>query len=232
MTTALEIITGAAKLIGVVFKSESLSSDEATDGLVSLNDMIASWANNGLLVISRTWESFNVSAASSYTIGSGQTLNTVRPIAIKKAFFRINSIDYQMDKLSDEEYEDIDYKSLSSTFPNKYNYDNAHPYGTIRIYPALASSAALHLLSEKPLTSFSALTTTVDLPPGWKRALKFNLALEMAPEYGVDAPQLVVKTASDSLAAIQSAIANNRPIRFNPRPSQTESQYIRITRGY
>lgn len=232
MTTALDIITGAAKLIGAVFKSESLSADEAADGLVSLNDMMASWANNGLLVISRTWENFNVSAASSYAIGASQTLNTVRPIAIKKAFFRIDGIDYQMEPLSDEQYEDIDEKSLSSTVPMYFSYDNAHPYGTIRIYPGLSSSAALHLLSEKAITSFASISTTVDLPPGWNRALRFNLALEIAGEYGAEVPQWVVRGAGESLSAIQLAIAKNRPMKFDPRPPQYPTGDIRIRRGY
>lgn len=217
MTSALDLITGAARLIGVTFKSEELDADEAADGLESLNDMLSSWANHGLLVPYRTWESFNVSAAASYSIGSGQTLNTVKPTDIKAAFIRSGSLDYPMEPLTDEEYENIGFKSTTSPFPDYYNYDNGHPYGTLRFYPQLGTSAALHLLTEKPLTAFGALTTSIDLPAGWKRALKFNLAPEMAPEYGQEVPTWVTKIANDSLSAIQLAVAKNRPIKFMPK---------------
>ena len=39
MTTALDLITGAARLLGVVRKGEALDDDEATDGLDALNEV-------------------------------------------------------------------------------------------------------------------------------------------------------------------------------------------------
>lgn len=213
MITAHDIITGAAKLIGVVFKSESLTSDEANDGLTSLNDMIASWGNNSLLITARTWETFSVSAATSYTIGTGQTLNTTRPTAIIAAYTRNGGIDYPMEMITDEEYAAVSLKSTSTPFPSFLSYDNGYAVGIIRLYPLLGSSSSLFLLTEKPITEFAELTTTVNLAAGWNRALRFNLAVEMAAEYGVPVPEQVAKIASTSLASISLAIAKNRPIR-------------------
>lgn len=217
MTTALDLITGAAKLIGVLFKSETMSDDEAADGLVSLNDMLGSWSNNGLVIISRAWESFPISGASSYLIGPGQTLNTVRPVVIRSAYIRSGSIDYPMEQITDEQYQTITLKSTSSPFPDFFNYDNAYPYGTIRFYPQLSPSGELHLLSEKPLTSIASLATTVDLPAGWNKAIRYSLAVEMAPEYGVSVSEEVARGAMNSLAAIELAVAKNRPMKFLPK---------------
>lgn len=214
MTTALQFITGAARLIGVVRKGEALDADEASDGLSALNDMLASWSNNGLLCVARVWEYFTVTASTSYTIGSGQSLNTVRPIDIKAAFFRIGTIDYDLEIISDEEYERISLKTLTTNFPRYITYDNAYPYGTIRLYPQGAGE--LHLLSEKPITSISTLSTSVDFPAGWNRAIRYNLAIEIEPEYGVGVPPAVVKTATESLSNISLAIAKNRPIKPQP----------------
>jgi hypothetical protein len=175
MTTALQLITSAARLIGVVRKSEALSADEAVDGLEALNAMLASWVNSGLLVTARTWESFSVASATSYTIGPSQTLNTARPIVIKEAFFRVGSIDYPLAIISDEEYQSIELKVTGSSNPEYLSYDNGYPTGTIRLWPQ--ATGALHLLSEKALTSVSGLSSTIDLPPGWLRALKYNLAI-------------------------------------------------------
>ena len=214
MTTALQIVTAAARLIGVVRKSEALAADEAVDGLSSLNDMLASWSNNGLLCVSRVWENFTVSAATSYLIGAAQTLNTVRPLSIKAAFFRIDNIDYDLEIISDEEYERISLKTLTTDFPRYISYDNAYPYGKIRLYPQGAGQ--LHLLSEKPITNIASLSTTVDLPPGWNRAIRYNLAIEMAPEYGQEIPKAIVSMAQQSKTEITLSIAKNRPIKPQP----------------
>lgn len=214
MTTALQLINGAARLIGVIRKSEALSSDEAADGLVSLNDMLASWSNNGLLCVSRVWESFTVTAATSYLIGASQTLNTVRPLAIKAAFFRIGTIDYDLEIITDEEYESISLKTLTTNFPRYLTYDNANPYGTIRLYPQ--GAGALHLLSEKPVTDIAAVSTTVNFPAGWNRAIRYNLAIDMAPEYSVEPSSAVVAMAKESKMDIMLSIAKVRPIKFKP----------------
>jgi hypothetical protein len=211
MTTALNLITGAARLIGVVRKSEALTADEAADGFVALNDMLASWSNNGLLCVSRVWEYFTVTSATSYTIGSGQSLNTTRPLVIRSAFFRSGDIDYPLEIISDEEYESITLKTLSSDFPRYLSYDNAYPYGTIRLYPQGAGQ--LHLLSEKPITNIAALSTTVDLPAGWNRAIRYNLAIDIAPEYGEAPSPAVVEMAKQSKSDIMLSIAKNRPIK-------------------
>jgi len=214
MTSALQLITGAARLIGVIRKSEAMTADEAADGLVALNDMLASWSNNGLLCVSRVWEYFTVNSALSYTIGTGQELNTTRPLSIKAAFFRVGTIDYPLEIITDEQYESITLKTLSTNYPQYLSYDNAYPYGTIRLYPQGAGE--LHLLSEKPITNIAGLSTTVDLPAGWNRAIRYNLAIDIAPEYGEEPSPAVVEMAKQSKMEIMLSIAKNRPIKAQP----------------
>lgn len=216
MTTVLDLITGAARLIGVTYVGEALSSEEANDGLAALNGMIASWGNNSLLIEARAWETFSISPASSYTIGAGQTLNTARPIDIRFGFVRINGIDYEMEAVSDEQFESISQKTQATTWPLYFNYDNAYPTGTIRLWPLITAAATLGLLTEKPITEFATINDTVNLAPGWIRALRYNLAVEIAPEYGAEVSASVAKIAADSLGAISLAIAKNRPIKFKP----------------
>lgn len=213
MTSALDLITSSARLIGVVRKNESLTADEAVDGLEVLNDMIDSWSNNGLTIVSRVLESFSINGAMTYTIGAGQTLNTVRPIAIISATFNLGGVDYPMEIITDEEFQNIPYKTVASSNPFYLNYNNAYPYGTIRLWPQ--GTGTLTLLSEKPLTELASLSTTIDLPVGWKKALRSNLALDLAAEYGVKAPAEIIKMAGDSKSSIELAIAKNRPIKLD-----------------
>lgn len=209
-TSALEIITGAAKLIGVVFKSEVLDADESNDGLVALNDMLDTWSNDNLTTFAYTLESFTLTGSATYTIGVGGTFNTARPINIATAVVRLATIDYPLKIITQEQYqEEVPIKSLPSSIPQYLTYDNGFPLGTISIYGVPTGGTTLRMLSNKPLANLSALTTTVDLPPGWKRALKYNLAMELAPEYGADVPPNVQATAKTSLGAIKRSTSIN-----------------------
>ncbi len=207
------------KKIGVLTKSETPDADEAADGLVSLNALLSSWSNESLLVYSRVTESFTLSGGTgSYTIGTGQTLSTTRPVKIIEAHTSDGSTDTHMDIISDEVYNTIPVKT-SQGIPEFLNFSNAYPAATIRLYPVPGAAYTLTLVSEKPLVTL-ALTDTLSLPAGWERALTYNLALEMAPEYGVQADPLIVATAREAKGAIALTIAKSRPMQ--PSPTSTK----------
>lgn len=211
MTTASALIASAMKKIGVLTKSETPDSDEAADGLVALNGLLSSWSNESLLVYSRVTESFTLSAgAAAYTIGTSQTFNTTRPVFIVAARITNGTTDTPVEVISEEIYNAIPVKTAQGV-PELLNYNNAFSAGTIRLYPTPSSSYSLTLISEKPLVTL-ALTDTLSLPAGWERALTYNLALELAPEYGLTVDPLVVRAAMESKGAIAMTVAKNRPM--------------------
>lgn len=211
MGTALGIIKSAMRKAGVLVKSESPSADEANDGLEMLNDLLASLSNDSMVVPARVLESFPLTSAHDYTIGSGGDFDTTRPIKIISAYARSGGIDYQLDVVSDENYAQITTKTTSGT-PEYLNFTNAYPLATIRIHPASAGYT-LYILSEKQLSSFT-LNQEVDLPPGWRRMLVHNLAVELSPEYGQAVPQEVAMIARESKGEIRSAIMSARPMQW------------------
>lgn len=226
VTTALNIIEGAGRLIGVIRKSEAMSADEAADGLVALNDMMASWSNNSLVVYNRVSESFTlVSGTAAYLIGASQTWNTVKPIKIIEAYVRENTTDYPLQIISDDEYHAIQDKATTSNVPEYLMYNNAHPYGTITFWQTPSAANTVRLLSEKVLTAFAATSTTVDLPAGWNKALKYNLAIALAPEYGVQVDPLVLRGAKEAKDDIKNAINRNRSMGFKPTNFRKDTIY-------
>lgn len=225
-TTALDIITGSAKLLGLLFKSETLAADEASDGLITLNEMLDSWSNDNLITYAYTLESFNLTGSATYTIGTGGTFSTSRPINIVTAVVRLAGIDYPLEIITPEQYQtEIALKSITSPIPQYLTYDNGYPLGTISLYAVPTTGSTLRMLSNKPLANLSALTTTVDLPPGWKKALKFNLAIDMAGEYGVEIPAAVVEGAKKSLGAIKRAVSANTAMPLMPNNGPRYSIY-------
>ena len=214
MTTARTIIKRALQRNGVLTKNESPSGDEASDGLSMLNDMIGSWSNDSLLIYARVSESFPlVSGQSSYTIGTGGDFNTDRPLQILTAFTRIGSVDYDIGIVSDSVFDSITQKSISSSIPSVMFYYAAHPLGTITIYP-VPTTGDLHIRSEKQLTEFATLDTDVDLPPGWDRALIYNLSIELAGEYGQPVSETTYQLAMDGLSKIKTAVARNKTMDY------------------
>lgn len=218
MVTARTIITKALQKNGALVKNEAPSGDEAADGLDSLNAMIGSWGNDSLNIYARAWETFTLSGGvGSYTIGSGGAFNTVRPTNILASYVRIGSTDYTVGIIDDETYSTISSKTLVTSIPQFLNYDNAYPLGTIRLYPVPSTAYSLFLLSEKPLTEFSSLDTTLSMPPGTERALIYNLAIELAPEYSQPISQELLKIANDSLGSIRTAVAKVRMMDAYPQ---------------
>lgn len=212
MTTGRKLITRALNKAGVTFKSETPDADEMEDGLDALNDMVEAWANDGTLVYARTTENFTLTANDgTYTIGSGGDFDTTRPVKIVRAWTRSGDVDYGMNIVDDKAYAQIVQKSVSSNIPRVLNCDYAYPLATIKLYPVPSEGTEIYILSEKELSAFT-LDGTVNLPPGWRRAIIHNLAVEMAGEYGQEPPSSVSRIAIDSLASIRRGIMRQRGI--------------------
>jgi len=212
MGTALGIIKSAMRKGGILTKTEVPSSDEANDALEAFNDMLASFSNDSMVIPARVLESFTLTSATDYTIGSGGNFNTVRPIKIVSAYVRDGNIDYSLEIASDENYATIPLKTVGA-IPAFLNYTNAYPLATIKLYPAPTGVYTLFLLSEKQLSTFT-LSQTVDLAPGWRRMLIHNLALELCAEYGVTVPPEVERIARESKGEIKHSIMAARTMQW------------------
>jgi hypothetical protein len=209
MTTGQDLIESVMRKTGALGQSETPSAAEATDVLEIINDLLDSWANDGLSVYARTLESYSLSASDGeYTYGSGGNINTTRPVKVIAAYIRSGTTDYPLEIISDENYALIQDKSATG-IPTQINFDNGFATNTVKLYPVPASAYTLYILSEKPLSALT-LSGTVSLPPGWKRAIIYNAAIDAAPEFGQPVTGETVEIARESLGAIRTAVAKAR----------------------
>jgi hypothetical protein len=210
MATGLDIIKGALRKIGALTKSEAPDGDEAQDALNALNAILSSWSNEANKVYARTTETFNtVTNTASYTIGTGATFNTSRPIKIISAYTRNGgSDDYPVDIITDENYAIICQKAVNGR-PYYLNYTTSYPNGVIKLWPVPDKVYPLTLVSEKELSSVT-LAGDVAFPPGWERALTYALAVDLAPEYGQPVDQALYSVAQDAIAKIEAGIMRTR----------------------
>jgi hypothetical protein len=226
--TGLDLITSSLKLIGVLASGESLSASDAADGLTTLTQLLASWSTESLIIPARVREVFPlVSGKATYTMGAGGDFNTTRPQRIEQALIQIGSgtsvIEFPMRILNQDQYADICTKGMAGSIPHGLYEDQAFPLDNLNIYPVPADSAnSLVLYSWKPLASLLTLTDAITLPPGYDRALRFNLAIDLAPEYGKTASENVIAVATEAKATLK---------RQNTRPRYLKCDNALLARG-
>lgn len=209
MATANDIITRAYKMAGILGEGEVMTSDLADDGLVYLNDLMQGLSNEQNMIFQNTEESITMTGATSYTWGSGGTINTARPQKITGAFFRLNgtNVDYPVDVLTKDEYDGIGEKTITTDILNYVYLYNSYPLAELFVYP-VASNGTLHITTWKALSEFATGTTAVSLPNGYERMLKIVLADEIGLEFGRSNPELT-RRAIDAKAWIKRL--NNKP---------------------
>lgn len=189
MTTGQDIVYGALRLVSSATPGEPIEGTEAGYALTVLNELLAGFSMEWGLINSTTIESFPlVVGTTSYTIGTGAAFNTVRPDTIfnQWLFDTVSGIRYPLRMLSDNQYQAIPLNTIQS-IPKAIYYDDQYPLGVIYVYPTAGlSTYQLFLESYKPIMQFTTLTTSMNLPGEYFKALKLLLADEIAPEYGFE----------------------------------------------
>lgn len=214
MATARDIINRSLKLIGVLAQGETATADQLTDGLDALNDMLDSWSTQNLMIYQYTDEELTLAPSQSvYTMGSGGDLDTTRPIEIVNMIWRDNTdgLDLPIKIVPQAQYKYEPNKDTENSVISTCYVNYKHPLVELTFWPVPSTAEKVEITSYKPLTTYSALSTTVDLPPGYLKALRFNLAIELAPEYGIEPSPYVDREASRARANIKRQ--NKKPIR-------------------
>jgi hypothetical protein len=163
-----------------------------------------------------------ISPAATATVATPQVFNyTVpgdfklpRPLRVTNSFTRITTqtsgLDYPIEIISQERYIEIGFKGISAPWPIVAWYNPTMPLANIYFYQNPSGAGELHLFTDTILTNLANLTQNVILPQGYVRMIKWNLARELAPEYGKTWTALMEKNAKDSWDAVKSL--NNIPV--------------------
>lgn len=207
MTTVRDLIKSSLRLITVIGAGENMTADDAVDGLATLNQMLESWYADGAVIYSSSQDSKALTAGNpTYTMGPSGDINTTRPTRITSAIISDGSINYPpLNLWTYDVYSTISVPS-TQTLPTDMYINQGNPLLTLSFYPVPAGAYTLTIYSEKPLANVG-LNDVLVLPPGYERAIRYGLAVELAPEYEREASGSVQNTAKVSLATIKR---NNR----------------------
>jgi hypothetical protein len=190
------------RLIGVLAEGETPSSETSNDALVAMNQMIDSWSTERLAVYATQDQVFTWPAGQiSRTLGpSGDFIGT-RPVAVlDSTYYRDPStgVSYGIKIINRQQYNAIALKTVTSTFPQLLWLNMNTPDIEMRVFPVPLRALEWHFISVDELTQPATLATDLVLPPGYLRAFRYNLAVELAPEFGMEPSATVLRIALTS----------------------------------
>lgn len=201
--TAQTLIKASLRAINAIATGETPTAAEMAEALEAMKIMLRSWSGNTIMVYTISQDTLALTGASSYTIGSGGDCDTEWPTEIKGA---VVDEQYNLTLIGERRYRSLARESYS--VPTYLYYNPDYPLGVLYLYGTGGASMVIDSL--KALTDPTTLTTSVAFPTSYDAAIKWNLALELAPEYGKDPSALVVKNAIDSKKTIMSKNAMNQ----------------------
>jgi len=202
METAGDIINGSLRLLGVLAEGEVPSAETSQDALRAMDQMIDSWNTERLAVFSTQDQVFTWPAGLiSRTLGPSGDFVGNRPILLDDSTYFVEpgtGVSYGIKIINQQQYNGIAIKDVTSTFPQVIYVNMNYPDIEMFVYPRPTRDLTWHFVSVEELTQPATLATNISFPPGYLRAFRYNLACEMAPEFGVEPSSQVRRLAMAS----------------------------------
>lgn len=165
--------------------------------------MIDAWQAERLVINQILSSNFPlVPGQQTYTCGAGGNFNIARPARIERySIVNLNNpaqpLELPLQVLDFQEWQSlVPVKAISSTLPQYIYDDNAFPLRNLNYWciPSVAVNTIIY--SWQPISTFPDLTTDVTFPPAYLKAIRYNLAVDLAPEFGRQAPPEVAAQAA------------------------------------
>jgi hypothetical protein len=232
--TSLRFIKGAMRLLNLTAAGEDLDASEAADGLELLNDMMESWSAQRLSVFFVPRLLFPlVVGQQTYQMGQDgvgpNDFNTPRPAKITRvSVISLANVqlplELQMQYTTDEKiWQEVRVKAIQSSLPRLCYDDCAMPNRNLNLYPVPNIANQLAIYPWTALTRFADLTTGYTFPPGYARAIRFSLAEEFAPEFGITVSPQIASVAAKAREVIKSLNAPSMNRETDPVLLDTKS---------
>jgi hypothetical protein len=231
--TAGDQINRAFRLLGILAEGETPSAAMSQDALMALNQMIDSWNTERLMIFNTidqtfTWPAGEIQRHLGPTGASLGGFDGIRPVLLDDSTYYVapNGVSYGIKFINQQQYDGIAVKTVTSTYPQVMWINMEFPNIQMTVYPKPTQNLEWHFISVQELDQPATLATALYYPPGYLRAFTYNLAMEIAPEFGVEPSPQVSRIAMtskrdlkrinnpDDVMALPYALVANRQ-RFN-----------------
>lgn len=218
-----DIITAALRKLGVIAAGQSPSTDNITDGAMALNMLIAKYRSIGMPLWARKTYSFSPTLnTATYQIGLGKTLNTAYPLHILQAYRQDSGSTTKINMQVIPNFNYNLYPTSSGGNPIQLTYQPLINYGEISVWPtpdATATSSTITIIYQAPFEYFNSATDTMAFPEEWYLPVVYNLAVLLAPEWGIPLAdrQQLMKEANFYLEEVKSMGYEDGSLFLQPR---------------
>jgi hypothetical protein len=190
-----QISTDAMRLCGQLWTPGSGPSPEAQSEVVGfLNQMLDSWNTMRNRIFALSDLIFNLTSNQYiYTIGPGGNFNGPRPQRIQAMDLIYETMPQLLrlpiEMIDVDEWSRIRVPNLPEAVPFKCYYDSGYSQsnptglGTLYFWPGPMQGFQIEMWIWDTLPATLIWTDTLFLPPGYARAVTYNLAMEILPLY-------------------------------------------------
>lgn len=215
--TVNELLTASLRRIGVAPQGVTPQAESLQQALIAFNSFVDALGADRLSMYGETRTTWTItSGVRDYAIGVGQVINRARPVFIER-LGNVSPIRLILDSsqptplevpltlLNDQQWRALPQKTLQSVLPTCAYYQPTFPNATISLWQVPTSSTLQGVLYAPTAMTEFALSDTLSLPPGYRRFLLTNTALELCPEFDRKPPEGLVEQARQSKADVERA---------------------------
>lgn len=210
------LVSGSPTISGVTVPSDITANGDITAGAgVPTGATVLTWnAGAGTITMSAN-ATATVAAPQTFTYTIPGDFKIERPLRIGNSYTRINTsssaLDYPIQLVDQQRYNQIGFKAIQAPWPIMMYYNPTMPLGNLYFYQTPSGNGVLHLFTDTILTAFASLTQSVELPQGYSRFLKWDLAREIAPEYAATWTPQMEKQWKEAYEYVRSLNQNPTP---------------------
>ena len=191
------------RLAGILAANETPTADDTQTALSVLNDLLEQWNTQRLTVYRVRDDTYTLTINDgSYTIGPSGDFNGLRPIQIQGGYTTINGVDFPLEVIDQTKYDSIGYKANGGV-PAYICYNAGFPLGTVQLYPVPSVASTITIQYDMQFTALATSSDAISYPPGYAKALKYELAIELCAEFQTPVSPVVLKIASESKGDIK-----------------------------
>lgn len=209
MAVAQDIINSAFRLVGVLDPGETPSASESQTGLERLNALVDAWA------VDRISEYSINPVTVTLTTGTEAYTVTPRVVRVQTATVTVpaasgggnGSFSFPVKVLTAEQWAAMPKRAATAAQPSFAWFDAAFPTAQVHVYPVMGTvvgTRTLNLYAWKSLAQWATLATDIAIPPAYLKAIQYNLAVDLAPEFGRAVDGALLKNTEETKATLRA----------------------------
>jgi hypothetical protein len=220
--TVFDLLRSSLRLIGAIPPGRAPSGAELVESLFVANSMLDAWSADRLAIFTSRYDLLTlVASQQSYTIGIDPAgivtaqYSIPRPVRITDANLLLSStVRRPIVPIGQTKWAAIRYQTIYAP-PRKVYLDGNYASGiaSLFFYPIPDQAYQWEQYSWQALTAFGEPTDVVEFPPGYADAIRYNLAVRLAPEWGKTASPDLIELARKSMAVIASVNSKSVELR-------------------